>query len=198
MIARRRCGAVAITLRSRRPSSAMPSVRGIGVAVSVSTSTSARSALIASLWRTPKRCSSSMTSRPRRLNLTSLRQQLVGADDDVDRAVGQAFERRLDLLGRAEARQLGHLHRPLAEAVDDVLVVLLGQQRGRRQQRHLLAAVRRRRRRRAARPRSCRSRRRRRPGGPSASGETMSWITAWIAARWSGVSSKPKLAAKAS
>ena len=27
---------------------------------------------------------------------------------------------------------------------------------------------------------------------------TMSWITAWIAARWSGVSSKPKLAAKAS
>ena len=29
-------------------------------------------------------------------------------------------------------------------------------------------------------------------------GETMSWITAWIAACWSGVSSKPKLAAKAS
>jgi hypothetical protein len=29
-------------------------------------------------------------------------------------------------------------------------------------------------------------------------GDTMSWITAWIAACWSGVSSKPKLAAKAS
>ena len=70
-MARRRCGAVAITDRSRRPSSAMPSVRGIGVAVSVSTSTSARSAFIASLWRTPKRCSSSTISRPRRLNLTS-------------------------------------------------------------------------------------------------------------------------------
>jgi hypothetical protein len=64
-MARRRCGAVAMTLRSRRPSSAMPSVRGIGVAVSVSTSTSARRAFICSLWRTPKRCSSSMMSRPR-------------------------------------------------------------------------------------------------------------------------------------
>ena len=70
--------------RSRRPSSAMPSVRGIGVAVSVSTSTSARSAFIASLWRTPKRCSSSITSRPRRANLTSGDEQLVRADDDVD------------------------------------------------------------------------------------------------------------------
>ena len=47
----------------------MPSVRGIGVAVSVSTSTSARSAFMASLWRTPKRCSSSMINRPRFLNL---------------------------------------------------------------------------------------------------------------------------------
>ena len=54
----------------------MPSVRGIGVAVSVSTSTSARIAFIASLWRTPKRCSSSITSRPRRLNLTSAESSL--------------------------------------------------------------------------------------------------------------------------
>ncbi|MNY60462.1 hypothetical protein D3C86_1970150 [compost metagenome] len=44
-------------------------VRGMGVAVSVSTSTSARSAFICSLWRTPKRCSSSMISRPRSWNL---------------------------------------------------------------------------------------------------------------------------------
>src|SRR5260370_105098 len=41
------------------------SVRGIGVAVRGSTSTSARSALIASLWLTPKRCSPSPTSSPR-------------------------------------------------------------------------------------------------------------------------------------
>jgi hypothetical protein len=45
-----------------------------------------------------------------------------------------------DLLGGAEAAHLGHLHRPLGEAVHQRLVVLLGQQRGGRQQRHLLAA----------------------------------------------------------
>ena len=50
-------------------------------------------------------------------------------------------ERRLDLLGGAKARQLGDLDRPLAEAVGDVLVVLLGEQRRRRQDRDLLAAV---------------------------------------------------------
>lgn len=70
-MASRFCGAVAITEKSRRPSSAMPSVRGIGVAVSVSTSTSARSVLRASFWRTPKRCSSSMMTSPSRLNFTS-------------------------------------------------------------------------------------------------------------------------------
>ena len=46
-------------------------VRGMGVAVRVSTSTLARNCLIASLWVTPKRCSSSTTSRPRFLNLMS-------------------------------------------------------------------------------------------------------------------------------
>ena len=70
-IASRRSGAVAITERSRSPSSDIASVRGIGVAVSVSTSTSARNAFRASFWRTPKRCSSSTMTRPRRLNLTS-------------------------------------------------------------------------------------------------------------------------------
>ncbi len=68
LIDKRRCGAVAMTLKSRKPSSASPSVRGMGVAVRVSTSTSARNCFIASLWRTPKRCSSSMMSRPRFLN----------------------------------------------------------------------------------------------------------------------------------
>ena len=71
MIARRFCGAVAITEKSRMPSSDIASVRGIGVAVSVSTSTSARSCFSASFWRTPKRCSSSMITRPRRLSFTS-------------------------------------------------------------------------------------------------------------------------------
>ena len=80
LIASRRCGAVAITEKSRMPSSDIASVRGIGVAVSVSTSTSARSRFSCSFWRTPKRCSSSMMTRPRFLNLTSDCEQLVRAD----------------------------------------------------------------------------------------------------------------------
>ena len=51
--------------RSRRPPTASWSVRGIGVALSVSTSTFERSCLMRSLCVTPKRCSSSTTSRPR-------------------------------------------------------------------------------------------------------------------------------------
>ena len=56
---------------SRMPTSDMFSVRGIGVAVIVSTSTRFRSCLIRSLCATPKRCSSSTTSRPRSRNCTS-------------------------------------------------------------------------------------------------------------------------------
>lgn len=74
------------------------------------------------------------------LELDRLREQLVRADHDVDRAFGQALGRRGDLLGRAEAAHLGHLDRPFGEAVDQRLVVLLGQQRGRREEGHLLAA----------------------------------------------------------
>ena len=70
-IGSRACGAVSIMLMSRIPASAMCSVRGIGVALIVRTSTSVRSRLRNSFWRTPKRCSSSMTTRPRFLNLTS-------------------------------------------------------------------------------------------------------------------------------
>ena len=53
------------------PTSDMFSVRGIGVAVIVSTSTFLRICLMRSLCATPKRCSSSTTSRPRSLNCTS-------------------------------------------------------------------------------------------------------------------------------
>ena len=156
------------------------------MAVSVSTSTSARSALIASLWRTPKRCSSSMISRPRRLNFTSLDSSLCVPTTMSMRAVGDALQRGVDLLRRAKARQLGHLHRPLAEAVDDVLEVLLGQQRGRRQQAppacRRCTATKAARRATSVLPK---------PTSPQTSrsiglGLTMSWITAWIAARWSG------------
>ena len=46
----------------------MFSVRGMGVAERVSTSTWRLISFSRSLWVTPKRCSSSITSRPRSLN----------------------------------------------------------------------------------------------------------------------------------
>ncbi|MNZ75973.1 hypothetical protein D3C78_944660 [compost metagenome] len=67
----RRAGGVAMIDRSRMPATAMFRVRGIGVAVRVRMSTSLRRALSCSFWRTPKRCSSSMITRPRSLTLTS-------------------------------------------------------------------------------------------------------------------------------
>ena len=70
-MASRFCGAVAMIEKSRKPSSAIPNVRGIGVAVRVNTSTSARKAFKASFCRTPKRCSSSMMTKPKRENLIS-------------------------------------------------------------------------------------------------------------------------------
>ena len=66
-------------------------------------------------------------------------QQLVRADDEVDAARREAFERRLRLLRGAEARQLGDAHREIGEAVGERLEMLLGEQRGRHQQRDLLA-----------------------------------------------------------
>ena len=66
-------------------------------------------------------------------------EQLVRADHEVDPAVGQAFERGLDLLGRAEARQLRELDGPVGEAVGEDLEMLLGQKRRRHEQHDLLA-----------------------------------------------------------
>ncbi|OPZ01771.1 MAG: hypothetical protein BWZ09_02649 [Alphaproteobacteria bacterium ADurb.BinA305] len=60
-----------MTDMSRIPTSDMFNVLGIGVAVIVSTSTLRRICLMRSLWATPKRCSSSTTSRPRSLKATS-------------------------------------------------------------------------------------------------------------------------------
>ena len=65
----RSAGGVCKSDKSRIPTRLISSVRGIGVAVSVSTSTFVLSCFIASLWVTPKRCSSSTTKRPRSLNL---------------------------------------------------------------------------------------------------------------------------------
>ncbi len=77
--------------------------------------------------------------QPEVLELHVLGQQLVRADDDVDAALGDTADRRRGFLGGAEARQFGELHRPLGEAVAEVLEVLLRQQRGGHEHRHLLA-----------------------------------------------------------
>ena len=107
--ASRSTGGVAMIDSSRTPVSASCSVRGIGVAVSVSTCTSARSSFSCSLCATPKCCSSSTMSRPRSLNLIALAEQRVGADDDVDRAVGEPFLTSAELLGGDQPRGLRDL-----------------------------------------------------------------------------------------
>ena len=64
-------GGVAMMDKSRIPLIAMLRVLGIGVAVSVKMSILARIALIFSFCLTPKRCSSSMISKPKSLYLIS-------------------------------------------------------------------------------------------------------------------------------
>ena len=138
-MASRSFGGVSITDMSRIPTSDMFSVRGIGVAVIVSTSTFLRSCLIFSLCATPKRCSSSTTSRPRSRNTHVFRQQAMGADDDVDLAVGEVGERLLLLLLRAEAAEHVDADREPGEALAQRLHVLEREHGGGREKRHLLA-----------------------------------------------------------
>ena len=66
----RSSGAVAKVEVSRIPVSDISRVRGIGVALMASTSTLVRICLSFSLCSTPKRCSSSIMTRPRSLNTT--------------------------------------------------------------------------------------------------------------------------------
>ena len=68
------------------------------------------------------------------------REQLVGANDDIERAVGHALDGVVDLFTGTKTRQLGDAHRPVGKAVGKGLCVLLGQQGSGRQNRHLLAA----------------------------------------------------------
>ena len=64
-------GGVLSSVKSLIPVRLISSVRGIGVAVRVRTSTLLLNDLIFSLCVTPNRCSSSITSKPRSLNLIS-------------------------------------------------------------------------------------------------------------------------------
>ena len=89
---------------SRSPESDMCSVLGIGVAESARTSTSSRSARSSSFWATPKRCSSSRTTRPRSLRDHVAGEHPVRPDEDVDLAVGEVREHLLRL-GRLRNRE---------------------------------------------------------------------------------------------
>ena len=115
-------------------------------------------------------------------------------DDDVDRArrarsVEHARSTSVPLRKRDSDLDA---HRPVGEAVAEVLVVLLGEQRGGHQHRHLLAGLHGDERGAHAPPRSCRSRRRRRPRGPSAARCAGPASTCAIASAWSAVSSNGK------
>ena len=73
------------------------------------------------------------------LELDALAEQRVGADDDVDAAVGQIGLHLIELRGRHQPRGLRHLHREAAEAFGEGLEVLARQQRRRHHHRDLLA-----------------------------------------------------------
>ena len=115
-MASRRCGAVAMTEKSRSPSRDRASVRGIGVAVRVSTSTS-RAQLLQLLLLPHAEAMLLVDDHQAEVpELDVLLDELVRADGDVDGAVGQPGDRGGDLLRAAEARELGELHRPRARS----------------------------------------------------------------------------------
>ena len=88
-IGRRSSGGVLMVEMSRTPVSDRYSVRGMGWRSGSARPPRCAGCLKYSLWVTPKRCSSSMITRPRFLNVHVLLQQAVGADDDIDLAVCQ-------------------------------------------------------------------------------------------------------------
>ncbi len=69
-------------------------------------------------------------------------QQAVGGDDDVHRALFDAFEHGIRLFSGTEARQRFDPHRPVREAVAEIRRVLFGQQGRGHQHRHLFTRLR--------------------------------------------------------
>ena len=128
-----------MTDMSRMPTSDMFSVRGIGVADIVSTSTRFLICLIRSLCATPKRCSSSTTSRPRSRNFTSFESSrcvpTMISTLPASRSSSVAFCSAL----RAEAADHVDADGKRGEALPQRLQVLEGEHGRRREHRHLLA-----------------------------------------------------------
>ena len=137
---RRRAGGVSSTLSACSPRIAPCNVRGIGVALSVSTCTPSAKPRSLSLMPVPKRCSSSMISRPSRSKRDALAGDRVRADHDIDRPVGQPLLDLARLGRRDEPRQPGDLRAERREAAAESVEVLPHQHRRRRDQRDLTAA----------------------------------------------------------
>ena len=78
-------------------------MRGIGVALIEITSTLSLSWRSSSFCLTPKRCSSSTMIRPEVLRAHVAAEHAVGADQDVDLALGEALDGGA-LLGRGRKR----------------------------------------------------------------------------------------------
>ncbi len=140
-IGSRASGGVSMTDRSRMPTRLRCRVRGIGVADRVSTSTSLRNDLMRSLCATPKRCSSSTTSRPRSAKAMSFDRIRCVPISTSTVPSGDARHDLLLLPLRHEAAEHGHLHRERAEPPLEGAQVLLRQHGGRHQHRHLLAVL---------------------------------------------------------
>src|SRR4051794_17533967 len=73
------------------------------------------------------------------LELDGLAEQRMGADDDVDLALGQAFPHLRQLLGGYQPRRLPDLDREAMETLGERLGVLARQQRSRNDYSYLLA-----------------------------------------------------------
>ena len=127
---------------SRSPESDMCSVRGIGVAESASTSTSSRSERRSSFCATPKRCSSSSTTRPRFFGITSRERIAVRPDQDVDLPLLELLEDPLLIRARPEARDHLDADREVAVALAERVPVLLGEDRRRAEDERLPAVQR--------------------------------------------------------
>ncbi len=69
-------------------------------------------------------------------------QQPMRGDHDVDGAAFDAFEHGIRLLAGAEARKRLDAHRPVGEAIAEVVGVLFGEQRGGHQHGDLLSGLR--------------------------------------------------------
>ena len=195
-MASRSAGGVAMIEISRSPPIAICSVRGMGVAVSVSTSTWVRSSLSRSLWVTPKRCSSSMTSRPRSLKRTSRDSSrcVPTTTSSLPSASAasvfccSALLRKRDSTATRTGKSANRSEK-VTKCCSASTVV--GASTATCLPPSTASSAR------AAPPRSCRSRRRRRSGGPSARPVCMSASTVSMAFAWSGVSSKGKVSSNA-